>query len=698
MASQSLATPPQRFSSIQEVLDFYNVKYDPTKHREQPIRCPNPSHADKHPSCSLNLARQLFKCFSCDVAGGIGALVQLLSGQDARDFTRPSPSTAIKPASPNAKPHAKLEGATLKALATAKGLDVDWLRDSWGWRDANWFGTPAVLIPYCTSQGQDLPPRYRVAVRAKDRFRWEQGAKTTLYGLLNWAKIVQKGMAILVEGETDTVSLSYMGYLALGIPGASNFKDEWADFLKDLEFLYLWVEPDQIGERLAQKMQALLPQLRLIKAPSGIKDANELLQRYPDEAGFQQQMEGLLNQAEASFAMAPPAGVPQNSVVAPSGLSYGITSESASGRGRRDQGKKDRPFFLHLSTLNSHPLNIAMRERQVRLIKDARSLFSDKAEKWCNSIEKCVTSMRAQYHPVVKAIALVPMRCCERACVPCLWHNIEQFFQKRGKLLQEHFPNPAVYLIEGWHFLIHGEDDADSDGGIKDITQAETQIRKSVLRMADYEGGNLGWNTAQVFIDSIKFVLKGNDLTASIVLLVNTEINALQMLQARWEKEIGQSAQVSIVSWGNDLVGAFDEFVSRSAVNLDADGWVNYDRLARGLRRKKLFQGHGPLASMTMTRNSGKNEKSGSKSKMCEICGINHKKIEHIVSIAKAKGVVDRSPTGKVYTRALDPDNPIYKALRLEVAAEEQRQQRRAADKKLLDSIGRGHLLTNPAI
>lgn len=59
---------------------------------------------------------------------------------------------------------------------------------------------------------------------------------------------------IMVEGESDTQTLWFLGLPGLGVPGASTFKPEWCERLKAIDALYLHIEPDQGGETFLQQM------------------------------------------------------------------------------------------------------------------------------------------------------------------------------------------------------------------------------------------------------------------------------------------------------------------------------------------------------------------------------------------------------------------------------------------------------------
>jgi putative DNA primase/helicase len=129
---------------------------------------------------------------------------------------------------------------TLKAYAEAKRLPVEFLK-SLGLSDITYSGSPAVRVPYWDPEGQEKAVRFRCALnkgaRGDERFRWKSGSRTLPYGLWRLQGAREAGYAVLVEGESDCHTLWHHGVEALGIPGASNFKEEWAEHLQDIEKL-----------------------------------------------------------------------------------------------------------------------------------------------------------------------------------------------------------------------------------------------------------------------------------------------------------------------------------------------------------------------------------------------------------------------------------------------------------------------------
>jgi len=109
-----------------------------------------------------------------------------------------------------------------------------------------------------------------------DRFRWRSGCPKLLYGL--WRDFEKDGYTILVEGESDCHTLWLNGFPALGIPGATGWKeDRDALFLKNVSVVYVIIEPDKGGETVKKWLstssirdKVKLVSLGTFKDPSGL--------------------------------------------------------------------------------------------------------------------------------------------------------------------------------------------------------------------------------------------------------------------------------------------------------------------------------------------------------------------------------------------------------------------------------------------
>src|SRR5260221_362823 len=168
------------------------------------------------------------------------------------------------------------EGCTLAQYAEAKVLPVAALK-LYGLSQITYQGAPAVRIPYRNRAGVDLTARFRTELHKRsdgtdNRFKWKSGSTTLLYGLWRLDAEQNAPSRVLVEGESDCHTLWYHGVSALGIPGASNWKEERdAPYLDGVERIYVVIEPDTGGEAVKKWL-----------ATSSIRDRAHLVTLPPD--------------------------------------------------------------------------------------------------------------------------------------------------------------------------------------------------------------------------------------------------------------------------------------------------------------------------------------------------------------------------------------------------------------------------------
>ena len=207
---------------------------------------------------------------------------------EARATLQPHPANSVNEQEKGAQKVARkdatpVQPCTLEAYAGAKKLPVEFLREL-GLSTVNYMGTKAVRMPYLTEDGQEGAVRLRIALNKTEggdhRFRWRRGSKPTLYGLWRLQRAREVGYVVLVEGESDCHTLWHHGLEAVGVPGASNWKGEWAPLLEGIRMVYAVIEPDVGGEALKEKLAvspALHDRLRLVELrEAGAKDVSEL--------------------------------------------------------------------------------------------------------------------------------------------------------------------------------------------------------------------------------------------------------------------------------------------------------------------------------------------------------------------------------------------------------------------------------------
>jgi len=253
-----------------------------------------PAHDDKEPSLHVSLQGEkvLFHCFAgCSFEAICDALHikphELFVGDDS---TRSEPVP---------------EGLTLEAFARAKHLEGELLRQAQV-TQGSYQGKPAILFRYRDGDGNLKAIRYRIALTG-DCFRWQKGAepKKLAYGewwLPQWRE-KGKRVVVLVEGESDALTLWQVGVPAIGIAGANSLNEYHAKLLDGFEVV-VWQEPDSGGRTFARKACELFQNVRVIQAPDGIKDASELWLKHVTEHGeqakaiFKERVRQLLAQAK----------------------------------------------------------------------------------------------------------------------------------------------------------------------------------------------------------------------------------------------------------------------------------------------------------------------------------------------------------------------------------------------------------------
>src|SRR5215204_4064389 len=297
--------------------DFENVldRLDVASRNGEKAMCFCPTHADRNnPSLSLKAEndRLLLHCFAgChpeDIVSEMGLQMKDLFSEGGGGSSIP-PNTPARLHAQDEKPHtngqngrasgdARSEhGCTLGDYSKEKRLTEDFLR-SLGLRDVTYLDKPAVRIPYPDEEGQEVAVRFRISLDGAEKFRWRSGDKPTPYGLGLLAEARKADYVVLVEGESDCHTLWYHEIPALGIPGASNWRDGWAASLDGIEKIYAVIEPDQGGDTLREKLtacQSIRERLHLLELAEH-KDPSALHLADPDR--FRERFEVALKDAK----------------------------------------------------------------------------------------------------------------------------------------------------------------------------------------------------------------------------------------------------------------------------------------------------------------------------------------------------------------------------------------------------------------
>jgi hypothetical protein len=153
-------------------------------------------------------------------------------------------------------------------------------------------GRPVVRIPYYGIGGEVIAVRFRIALDG-DRFRWKSGNKPCLYGLNRICDARAAGHVTLVEGESDVHTLWHHGVPAIGLPGATAWReDRDAHCFDGIETIYIVIETDKGGDSVRKWLaqSAIRTRAKLLQLPA--KDPSAM--HIADPAGFKEAWQAVL--------------------------------------------------------------------------------------------------------------------------------------------------------------------------------------------------------------------------------------------------------------------------------------------------------------------------------------------------------------------------------------------------------------------
>ena len=217
-----------------------------------------PFHDDKNNSFSVDLKTGCWKCHAEDRGGNFTSFYAELNGIDTKEAYKAilNQYGAYK-AEEDKKPEGSLLSYSVAQYVLEKRLPEEFLKEQCCLqtkRDKQ--GVQYLYIPYFNENSDEVTYRKRYGGK---QFRWKYGAgkDICLYGEWKLEQIRNAGYVVLVEGESDSQSMWYMGISTLGVPGASMMRKEWATTLQDLK-VYIHVEPDKGGETFLHKVTTAL--------------------------------------------------------------------------------------------------------------------------------------------------------------------------------------------------------------------------------------------------------------------------------------------------------------------------------------------------------------------------------------------------------------------------------------------------------
>lgn len=151
-------------------------------------------------------------------------------------------------------------GLTLHEYAERKGLALDQLTKAGVEEREGKYGEPLIAMPYLDSDGSVIRTKCRTR---KGTFWLPDGVGTPLYGKQVLAAM-PTAPVLLVEGESDCHAGWQRGMCVVGLPGASQWKPEYAAFLSTRTVI-VWQEPDEGGATMVAKVAPSLPKARVLR-------------------------------------------------------------------------------------------------------------------------------------------------------------------------------------------------------------------------------------------------------------------------------------------------------------------------------------------------------------------------------------------------------------------------------------------------
>jgi hypothetical protein len=267
-----------RGSAIERVLGTLDVSGGPDGRGEYLAFCP--AHDDRNtPNLRVRETedgRVLLRCFAgCSQESVLSALAEKGIGKTDL-FAKNEQGGGRGDITPQEHVHA----CTLEAYARAKALTVEFLARL-GLSNAKYASKPALRVPYLDANGSEGAIRFRIALqkgpKGDERFRWRKGSRPIPYGLWRLEHAREEGYVFLVEGESDAQTLWHHGLPALGVPGASTWRRDWAEHLEDIGKVYAVVEPDGGGEAFWQRLASSPLREKLYRVElEGARDVSEL--------------------------------------------------------------------------------------------------------------------------------------------------------------------------------------------------------------------------------------------------------------------------------------------------------------------------------------------------------------------------------------------------------------------------------------
>lgn len=128
-------------------------------------------------------------------------------------------------------------------------------------------------IPYLTPSGV-IDIRFRSLTNdSGPKYLSRPGASTHIYNIGALSR--DNGMLVVCEGEIDTIIATQVGFVAVGLPGANNWKQFYSRVLDGWEKIMLFCDGDNAGREMAKTISRELDNVFPVFMPDN-QDVNDV--------------------------------------------------------------------------------------------------------------------------------------------------------------------------------------------------------------------------------------------------------------------------------------------------------------------------------------------------------------------------------------------------------------------------------------
>lgn len=240
--------------------DIYTEYLECYELNKNKLLCLCPFHEEKTASFNVNLDTGQYHCFGCNAKGNAITFLSKIENITTKDAWKQIVN----------KYNLKY---TMEDYSIEKKLPLEFLKYL-GITNSEY----NMKIPYYDFNKTLIAEKYRNHPINPDRFFYSKGFKTNLYGLWKLNDFSNEYI-VLVEGESDAQTLWYYGIQAVGIPGSSNFKEEYKEVLSKFNKIYIHSEEDNGAKEFVSSICSILPVEKCYIINStvlGAKDPSEL--------------------------------------------------------------------------------------------------------------------------------------------------------------------------------------------------------------------------------------------------------------------------------------------------------------------------------------------------------------------------------------------------------------------------------------